>query len=377
MFLAFLSYCSVDIILSPESDKNGLMVFVKELINQKTSNSAISAAVVLLVAAAGIPLGFFIYQIYFYIRWNSPFSRDGMFPPFIEGRMNDLKRVMDGISDEEITGGVKWRKDWIEMPSFRNDHTMEWRYIENYFTEITARLKDEGVNLYARYRYLMDLLHTLGAGLFGIYLGYLGYLLAIVKIKHYSFTLLAAVNSILFAILILSLEWEDKQRREDHNENKNSVKQNITVMYLLFICIILYLGSPSPYLIPYESIHLVLRSAIVGLVISVWIYSRWKLIKDIFLRELVLLIFIAGFAGILSQVIKAFIPSSYWNIGWPIWVFLVTNLIFIRNRQNTRDDLIALQNYTIKRCLALEVKTKDESMPVRDALIRLSKRLWF
>lgn len=247
MLLAFLYYSIIDILLSSDSKSNKLFSFIMGLgTNSILTTSALGAVVALLVAASGIPLGFFIYQIYFYIRWNSPFSRHGLMPPLIAGRLNDLERTMDGIDEADLVNNDTWRKDWISNPLYSKDHGWKWRYIENYFTEILLRIDNQfdGASLLLRYRYLLDLLHTLGASLFGIYFGYLGYLMFKVKAQDLSLTMLLFFGSLFTLILALFLDYDDKVKRDSNNTSFNYS----SIFYIVFCGTFLYLGSPSPYL---------------------------------------------------------------------------------------------------------------------------------
>ena len=159
MFISFFSFVSFDIVLSLESVKNSLASLFVRLLSVPYLNSTASAVAALIVVAAGIPLGFLIYQVYFYIRWNSPFSRDGFFGLFIVGRLNDLDRTLDEINESDIIRNDKWRIDWISHPLYKTDHGWKWRYIENFFIELVQELDSSisGVSLYARYRYLLEI----------------------------------------------------------------------------------------------------------------------------------------------------------------------------------------------------------------------------
>ncbi len=145
--------------------------------------SAASAA--LLAAIAGVPLGFCIYQAYFWLRWNSPVSRDGFLPPLVVGREEDLDRTTRDLAPDDLTRGAAWRERWVSHKLYKTDHGWRWRYLENLFTEAAQYIDTDlaGLSIYARHRTLLDLMHTLGASLAGIYLGYLAYLLAKVKLE--------------------------------------------------------------------------------------------------------------------------------------------------------------------------------------------------
>ena len=56
----------------------------------------------ILVAASGIPIGFSIYQFYFFLRWNSPFTREGLLSPIIPGRKSDMEHSDKGYKQGNI-----------------------------------------------------------------------------------------------------------------------------------------------------------------------------------------------------------------------------------------------------------------------------------
>lgn len=66
MILSLLGFLIIDIMFTPESHRNALFMYLKDFYASTTITTTIAAAfAALLVAAAGVPLGFFIYQIYF------------------------------------------------------------------------------------------------------------------------------------------------------------------------------------------------------------------------------------------------------------------------------------------------------------------------
>jgi len=385
MFISFISFLLFDITLSPVSNNNSLVGFLARQAASLSLDSTASAAVVLLVAASGIPLGFLIYQVYFYIRWNSPFSRDGLFPPLIVGRWNDLERTISGIKENDIIGNDAWRKAWASNPLYKTDHSWKWRYIENLFIELAQELdsKFSGASINVRYRYLLDLMHTLGAGLFGIYLGYLAYLLVKVKTDSLSLTILTIISAACLFILVWLLEAEDKVRREENkHENISNNKylalkpiknipaiqfSNPSAIYLIFLFAILYFGSPSPYVVTYTQNHLLFRLIVIALIAGAWVFSKRHYPKAIIWTELITLTALTTVAYLIAQWLKSSVEFKleWWNIGWSILLFLITNMIFVKNRQNTRDDLIAMQNYTIKRCLSIRNQPKPKGKPAK------------
>lgn len=57
--------------------------------------SPLTTFLVAIIAAgsSGIPLGYIIHELYYYIKWNSPISKGGLLPPLISGWENALVRV--------------------------------------------------------------------------------------------------------------------------------------------------------------------------------------------------------------------------------------------------------------------------------------------
>lgn len=371
MFISLIGYLVIDIIFTHKSNENEIFLFIKNnVLSIGNMSSASSAIVALFVVAAGIPLGFLIYQFYFYIRWNSPFSRDGLFPPFVVGRWQDLERTMDGIKDEQISDGIPWRVNWISDPEFKYDHGGRWRYIENYFIEILQNLmmKSNAIDLFARYRYLLELLHTLGAGLFGVYLGYIGYLITKVKIYSFSLSVMLFICAIPLAALIFLLDVEDRLKKGGRKDNIElnkidniihdlviripSIRNiNLSVIYLFFWGSFLYTGSPSPA--PLAKLYglILFRLGILSIPVVVWLLTNNKDTRKLRIVEIGLLIITVVLATPTSLLVQRYISPASWTFGWVTYSFLILNTIFIKNRQNTRDDLIALQNYSLKKYL--------------------------
>ena len=100
-------------------------------------------------------------------------------PPLMGGRNEDLDRTTRDLTRDELTMGSPWRSKWLFHPLTSTDHAQRWRFIENLFTE-AAQVIDAAfpqVSVFSRHRTLLDLMHTLGASLAGLYLGFGIYLL--------------------------------------------------------------------------------------------------------------------------------------------------------------------------------------------------------
>lgn len=373
--LSAWAFAIIDIALTSPHAPNPLQVPVVELLKSTTAVSAAVAAV--LAAAAGVPLGFCIYQAYFWLRWNSPVSRDGFLPPFVVGRQDDLDRTMRDITPTEIASADPWRERWVSHPLFRLDHGWKWRYIDNLFTEAAQHIdaKLRGVSVFDRHRALLDHMHTLGASLAGIYLGYLAYLLAKARLQSAPFTLNLVFTVAALAVLVLLLDWEDRakkaleraagadlQTHDDRLANEilpSRLRRRLhislrvshpSVMFLIVVFSFLYAGSPSPYNLVSAN-PLSLRLLVPAALVVAWCFAKANGPRDIVITETVLLaLFIVGaYVAAVSGWVAALSPD--WPFLWSILAFTLANLAFLKNRQNARDDLIALEHYTLRRFL--------------------------
>jgi hypothetical protein len=127
----------------------------------------------LLIAAAGIPIGYLVYQIYFYLRWNSPVSKSGLLPPLIVGREDELKLMLGDLSDEDLEMGSSWRDHLL---SSSTDHRGSWHYISQFLSEVFSSL-DPSKAISDKHHYLLTTLHSLGASHIGFSFGFMFYLL--------------------------------------------------------------------------------------------------------------------------------------------------------------------------------------------------------
>lgn len=113
----------------------------------------------------------------------------------------------------------------------------------------------------------------------------------------------------------------------------------------------LYLGSPSPYVTAYTHQNLIFRTIVLAAPLPVWLLSIKSSTWALRIIEATGLVFAGSTAYLLSQYIRPSLSEETWSFGWVTFAFLITNMIFLKNRQNARDDLIAMQNYTLKRDL--------------------------
>lgn len=164
------------------------------------------ASAAIFVAAAGVPIGFMIYQIYFYVRWNSPMASGGLFPPFIHGRSREIQSIVDLLKDEargEESGiwlGADWRKKTYEESM--GSHQERWNYISWLIREsLTSLPNRDSVSAYNRY--LIDVLHGLGASLIGFLIGYTLYLIQGRPSPLYYF-----VSVVMLVVTVVLIHWD-------------------------------------------------------------------------------------------------------------------------------------------------------------------------
>jgi hypothetical protein len=373
--LSAVCFAMIDIALTPPNAPNPLYFSIKALFDTSSAMSPGLAA--LLAAAAGVPLGFCIYQAYFWLRWDSPASRDGLLPPLVVGRQDDLDRTMRKLTSTDIERASQWRKDWVEHPLFGLDHAWRWRYMENLFMEaaqhIDSQLRD--VSVFARHQSLLDRMHTLGATLAGIYVGYLGYLLAKAKLQPAPLTQNLIWTGLALLLLVPLLAREDAAKNAlesappahpDPSHDRVAMPvppsrltrrlhisprvSHPSAMLLIVAFSILFAASPSPYnRAPANPSPL--RLFVPGALVVAWCLAKWKGPRDILITEIAMLA-PATLAVCLLGVSGAVAPlSPDWPFCWSLLAFMLANLAFLQNRQNARDDVIALEYYTLRRFL--------------------------
>ncbi len=170
----FVTFLGIDYKLAPENRNVIQQSFgIKTLPGVQDTLSIIA-----LLAALSVPLGFVIYQVYYYLRWNSPFSRDGSTPFFnTPGRMKEAEFVLADIMAEgkDKLASDKWRKNWVEHILFSINHKFKWQYTELLLYENIFKMKN-GKEILSRYRYRLEILHTIGATSVAVVISYLAYL---------------------------------------------------------------------------------------------------------------------------------------------------------------------------------------------------------
>jgi len=182
-----------------------------QLVNHALSFESIWQVLVAgtLVAGAGVPLGFIIYQVYFYLRWNSPVSKAGLLPPLIVGRMEDLQKTLRDLKDKDLSLQVGWRKKMLRASE---SHQATWYYVSPLLREAFVALDSAGV-LSDRHAYLMNVLHSLGASILGLGLGFAVYVLTKWRLGQAElWWSVVALAVTLITVLLLSIE-ESRQEK--------------------------------------------------------------------------------------------------------------------------------------------------------------------
>ncbi len=341
-----------------------------------------TAWVSLIVAASGIPLGFLIYQTYFFFRWNSPFSRDGLFFPLSQGRMNDFKKTKRDLTEFDLTkGGKSWRLNLTKDPLYERDHAFRWNFLEALCLEAFQNIdsKYEGLSLYSRHRYLHEVLHTLGVSIFASYFGLMGYL--IVKFSFLKSIpaahVIALIIPIFLLIILLNLEEEKKLQLEmdylDDKDMSNDLDGGNIPTFIFFkgkgekrkpflsiispgILFIMAFGFfhlfGNPVLNPSRSVFdISLRIVILLLISIVWITSRRGISPSVML---------GNFLSVSLVILASIITLNYyhhlenmldWSYLMVVFEFMVVMLILSKNRQNTTEEKAMLEYFTLRRYL--------------------------
>lgn len=338
--------------------------------------------ITIIVGATGVPIGFIIYQIYFFLRWNSPFSRDGLIPPMLSGRMQDLERTMAGLELSDLTGESEWKEKWTTDPLFQRDHGIRWRFIENSFNE-AAQILDStysAVSIYAKHRYLHEITHTLGASIIAVYLGYVGYFALKISTEKLSLPIYLLVLFVFGGFLFYLLNREDdfKQQTKFSEKilNSRSMKKamsndpiptftvslkipfkkalvEISVTHpsaiLVFGLLVIHFLNNPVLIVTHSNQDLFFRVISALIIIILWISSKSKISSAYRAGDGIGLLSSLIVAIILTQLPFDFKKWIDWSYFSTMSIFLASILILYKNRQNAKDDMLALENYTLKR----------------------------
>jgi hypothetical protein len=322
-----------------------------------------------LIAGAGVPLGFVLYQVYFYIRWNSPVSKDGMLPPLIVGREMELGDTVCDLEDEDICMGVDWRRRVLSTPY---DHRGKWHYLSPLLAEACLALDPEGA-LSERHSALFNRLHSLGASLLGLAVGFGGYLLAKWRLNQAQLWWVVAALVITF-VTVLFVSLEDRARRRWKGRRRarllcHSAEVFISALAFLYAVLNPELNSLLPYEIP---------AILCGIFVLVWGVSakesrEFEGILKLLIPFLGILVVVKrlGLLWVVSVYVKHRGLSNVDNLAnWPvilsILLLLCIFVAFLKNRQNARAALTSLEYYCLRRYLAKVEEQEPEREEKRE-----------
>jgi hypothetical protein len=366
--LAFSCLAAIDSIVDA-SDLSLLDVGV-QLVDSLGDSSA--AGAVLLVAAA-IPLGYLIYQGYYYVRWNSPISGGGFLGPLVTGHLAELERLERRFDPKELPLSRQlWREVWIDNPLFATDHKYKWWYMEPLLAQVMQE-NDKGIGdggTYRRYRYMHEIMHVLGASLGAIYISFVLYTFLAVGTRRLFFVDHAAISSALVLVLLFLLDWEDRRRRDrefsphDPIQGAGSFRHVITAfrehpaeLYTFLLGFIVLSGLPSEIMggaTLSDPVVLVSTCTLAFVLALPWRpVAGWKGVVALLSIELGMIL--------VAPTIRAWLASLDWPYIVAAYFFLLGNLVLIRNRQNVRDHLGALQYYALRTYSISQAPSMPES----------------
>lgn len=368
--LSFFAFVIIDILITPDGYSKIFPSVTEFLEAVPYSTDGIIAA--LIIAASGVPIGFSIYQAYFFLRWNSPFSKDGFFSPLIPGRVNDMEESLRDITEKELCLKKNWRTKWLENPLFKTDHGFKWRYLELLFTEATQKLDScfPKVGFYNRHRYLHEVTHTLGASIGAIYVGFLGYLFIKFYVQKVDILIYLLAFFLMTSIFFFTLNIEYRKKKDVFfNSIFNSQKgewdfitigftisnQEINISYpsvfLLFFFFFFHFFR-NPIITDESSFSLLIKVIIAFMFIAIWILGkRGKLCEPEKLGDIICLSLISVTNIFFSIISIDLFQTLDWPFLFVVFIFLSSNLVLFTNRQNAKQDMLALEYYVYERFL--------------------------
>ena len=311
-----------------------------------------------LLAGAGVPLGFLIYQVYFYLRWNSPVSRDGLLPPFIVGREAELKDTVRDLTVADLTFSEEWRE---ALYGDSDDHKAKWYYLSRLITDALLNEKEPSI-IYNRHSYLMDMVHSLGASHVGWGMGFLGYLLFKWRLRQSELWWVVVAALIVF-ISIFLISKEDLRNVEKPHLGGLTVTHPAEVflgsLFFLYFSLNPGLNALLPHAIPF------LFSLILGFY---WGWSSRECRK--FIWGLLVLLTLTVVVVKRSALIGALLNNLNWPVLLSTLLFSSVSLAFLKNRQNVREQLTRMEYYYLRKYLQLRNKHGDGNHPLTDVSVK-------
>lgn len=369
--LSFALFIGGDLLMDPS---HSLYQPLAKLIQKVMPSSQIPTTLVL--AIAGFPIGFIIYQLYFYVRWNSPFARDGFFPPLVNGRLAELKELQNGISDDSIAliyrgpftkNKRHWRYRWVTSEAYKTDHVTRWQYLESLVTEILKKLDTNSttVSLFERYRHLSEMTHVLGAAYVAVGVGFASYLLVRSMLVQQEVVTWFFWSFIVVGIMILALSIEEAESKrfkqsmrmfgdEPFDEGPVETAQGpqkerntpiLSAWVIFLLCGMVFLLNPvfpvnGDLITQFNTIMRYVLFLAAGAVLIWRIDSegrRWFMGISLAAVAIAIL-YLRKYTNLASPMIP-------WGFSGPAIILMITHLILLKNRQNARDDTISFQRY--------------------------------
>lgn len=322
---------------------------ILQLINQLFSSTNITqtALVGLLIAGAGIPIGYTIYQVYYYVRWNSPISGRGLLPPLVGGRDSELNPLTKKQDDNnwDITLGVNWRKQIFEEQKKRGFRGY-WHYLSPFLEDAFLKYDSSRYAL-ERHRYLLDMLHSLGASYLGISISFLGYL--ILKTRS---TSIENIDGIMLGFIVLSSFMLISIDERDGTDSVLGFEISKSLSELFLVSSALFIAFLDPNLnFPVDN-YWAFIVIIIGIILWYYFIDRNRIV------------FVLGVACILLAILtQIYLPVSTfsttnWSILYCALAYNTLSLAFLKNRQNVRENLIQFQIYHLYNYIT---KTNDNN----------------
>jgi hypothetical protein len=392
-FLFLLVFWGCDLLLQG----NNLITIINSSamtkINFDTESEKIIATS--LLAVSGVPVGFIIYQIYFFFRWNSPFSSNGGPLPLIDGRVYEIEKIKEGVDIDKIKKLVKWKKDLFDKEDVDLELRVKWNLLDIMFLESALPIDANEGYYYRRYRYLHQITHLLGACIASAVLSFVIYTTGkYFGDASYSLTSNINISSILhsqFLVVILFFLLREEQRKKfkkfsdkvffKKHLNDNVIKMfhgklkeipvyiipiskkkffsisqpSSLMLYLVFVVHILFNPKFQKAYNQQSFVAWAIASLLISFMIWVLPKMKTKLINGVF-GDVVLALLLS----VLLALIDFHMSNSshnawltYLNPDWPHFtctcIFLFTVYCLFKNQGNARNEMLMLQNYVLRK----------------------------
>ncbi len=283
----------------------------------------------ILVTGSGIPIGYIIWQIYFYIRWNSPVSGPGIWPPYLEGRDAEFRKGIKGINFPSVPIAPLLKLDLKEYKSIG-------KFVATIIYDVIHDVSPDPEPALRRHSYLLNTFHSLGASFLGVSVGYGFYIL--LKWRLEQSELVWGVYALLFSIANLAFMSVEHQHGIVLVEGLK-IKLKHTAEIILGGLIFLFLTT-NPVI--HKSINHYLVVGVCLLFVIVWAASAKEVRRFLGIFSALLLLI----QHYLNKEFAVFLEQQIdWQIVLSIILFQMLMIAFMRNRQGVYEQFSALENY--------------------------------